>query len=91
MLLQTRLQLPRGSGSPELFRGLYDGVLPPLLAGLPSGMHNFREGVARQLGSLLMRSMLTASPRHVIIGVPPRLVRNFWEYMYDILFQVRQG
>lgn len=25
------------SPSPELFSGLYDGVVPPLLAGLPSG------------------------------------------------------
>ncbi|CAN0105417.1 unnamed protein product [Ectocarpus sp. 4 AP-2014] len=35
--VKTRLQLPRDGSPPELFRGLYDGVLPPLLAGLPSG------------------------------------------------------
>lgn len=44
MLVQTRLQLPRGDASPELFRGLYDGVLPPLLAGLPSGEIIYRQG-----------------------------------------------
>lgn len=37
---QTRLQVRRDGStgvSPELFKGLYDGVLPPLLAGTPSG------------------------------------------------------
>lgn len=37
---QTRLQVKRvgADGIPQnLFRGLYDGVLPPLLVGAPSG------------------------------------------------------
>lgn len=40
--VQTRLQVRRGEAAgavagPDLFSGLYDGVGPPLLAGLPSG------------------------------------------------------
>lgn len=52
MLVQTRLQLPRDGASPELFRGLYDGVLPPLLAGLPSGENAKRMGARMPPDSL---------------------------------------
>lgn len=45
---QTRLQVKRNAsdwGNQELFRGLYEGILPPLLIGAPSGENPMTKSV----------------------------------------------